>query len=103
MHHWMSVRSPSDRRGLLGVTVMFRTGLGIVAAPTGSAAAIATTPPTRRQHANNLEPVRPNRFRLINDTLLSIARISEYCVARYPRPGGPKRVHPHWAPYFDVC
>src|SRR3954447_10215148 len=96
MHHWISVRSPSDRRGLLGVTVMLRTGLGIVAAPTGSAAAIATTPPSRRQDANNFEPVRPNRFRLINDTLLSIARISEYCVARYPRPGRPTPVHPEW-------
>src|SRR3954451_14440800 len=75
-HHWTSVRTLSERCGLVGVTVMLRTGFGIVAAST-EPTAMPATPPTRRQEANNLEPVRPNRFRLINGTVLSIARSGE--------------------------
>src|SRR3954453_3446535 len=83
-HHWMSVRTGSVRRGLLGVTVMLSTGFGIVAAST-EPAAMPATPPRRRQEANNFKPVRPNRCKLINGTVLSIALSGEYWVAQYPR------------------
>src|SRR4029079_15222404 len=85
-HHCTSVRTLSDSCGLVGVTVMLSTGFGIVAA-SEPPAAIPATPPIRRQEANNFEPVRPNLVKLINGTVLSIARSGEYCGA-VPAPQG---------------
>src|ERR1700752_3621198 len=56
-HHWMSVRNGSLSRGLVGVTVMLVTGLGMVAAsanfhPTN----VETDPAVTNASAMNLRP-----------------------------------------------
>src|SRR4029079_19456369 len=90
MHHCTSVRTESVRCGLVGVTVMSITGLGIVAARTGFATATPMAPPNNNTTPMNFEPVAlHSRARAVTPRS-HFSVFERKRVAGYPRPDSAK-------------